>query len=56
MTQRDSAPGPLAYRSSGWPLKLSATEPPCTASGGRIAPAMVLISVLLPQLDSPARP
>jgi hypothetical protein len=37
-------------------LKSKVTEPPTTFSGGRIARAMVLISVVLPELDSPARP
>jgi hypothetical protein len=32
------------------------TLPLITRSGGRIAAAIVLISVDLPQLDSPARP
>ena len=30
--------------------------PPTTSSGGLMAPAMVLISVVLPELDSPASP
>ena len=35
-------------------LKLNTTEPATTSSGGWMALAMVLISVVLPQLDSPA--
>ena len=36
--------------------KLNVIVPPTTSSGGRIAPAMALISVVLPELDSPASP
>ena len=36
--------------------KLNITEPASTSSGGWMAAAMVLISVVLPLLDLPARP